>query len=157
MDCSLSIRTFFEKRSIVSRYYGSTVHGSISKNKVGIKDFHNGPKCNVYMRKSLRCLFLGEKVSHKKRVRILYRITLFFIGNSIFAARLELLWFSVKMRLKVASQLLVFLAEFGAKFRKKVVFRESCLSFSIWGSKVAIELLGFSNIWGSNLRKKSCQ
>ena len=42
----------------------------------------------------------------------------FFISNSIFLSRLELLMFWAKMRLKVAMELLRFLTDFGTKFEK---------------------------------------
>ena len=44
--------------------------------------------------------------------------TVFFVSNSFFWSRLELLVFWANMRLKVAMELLRFLTDFGTKYEK---------------------------------------
>ena len=48
--------------------------------------------------------------------------TVFFVSNSIFLSRLELLTFWAKMRLKVAMELLRFLTDFCALYLKNKAF-----------------------------------
>ena len=69
MICSLSIRTFFEMPSMVGQAAFITAQKftvQFQKNQAGIKHFHNGPKCDLYMRKTLRNLFISEKFHIRK-------------------------------------------------------------------------------------------
>ena len=83
--------------------------------------------------------------------------TLFFVDNSIFHPKLELLPKLGKKRAQVAMELLVFLTDLRVNLKESAHFRESCFHFLIRGSKVACELLCFSENRSSEPRKKSCQ